>query len=159
MNSLTEAKFSPKISWRLSIYYIWVPPQRTWERFQRCITQFCTESQHSGKNLHLVIWQTRNPAIRLGSRIRDMDAESHNWSHFLNLWWAEVALWETEVPKCAFRCFLPLRASTTSEVKNDHTHVITQDIYNKFIEVNYVWDVWFYSQILCSNIERSSYIA
>ena len=51
---VTEAKFvGPKISWRLSIYYIWVPPQRTWERFQRCITQFCTESQHSGKNLQI----------------------------------------------------------------------------------------------------------
>ena len=28
-------------------------------------------------------------------------------------------------------------ASTTSEVKNDHAHVITQDICNKFIEVNF----------------------
>ena len=57
---VTEAKFGQKISWRLSIYYIWVPPQRTWERFKRCITQFCTESQHSGKSLHLIIlknWQ------------------------------------------------------------------------------------------------------
>ena len=57
---VTEAKFGPKISWRLSIYYIWVPPQRTWERFQRCITQFCTESQHSGEILNLVIWQIEN---------------------------------------------------------------------------------------------------
>ena len=31
--------------------------------------------------------------------------------------------------------FLPLTASTTSVVKNDHAHVITQDICNKFIEI------------------------
>ena len=34
-------------------------------------------------------------------------------------------------------CFWPLTASTTSEVKNDHAHVITQDIWNKFIEINF----------------------
>ena len=34
-------------------------------------------------------------------------------------------------------CFWPLTASTTSEVKNDHAHVITQDICNKFIEINF----------------------
>ena len=34
-------------------------------------------------------------------------------------------------------CFWPLSASTTSEVKNDHAHVITQGICNKFIEVNF----------------------
>ena len=28
-------------------------------------------------------------------------------------------------------------ASTTSEVKNDHAHVITQDIGKKFIEINF----------------------
>ena len=27
--------------------------------------------------------------------------------------------------------------STTSEVKNDHAHVITQDICNKFIEIKF----------------------
>ena len=34
-------------------------------------------------------------------------------------------------------CFWPLTASTTSEVKNDHVHVITQDICNKFIEIKF----------------------
>ena len=33
-------------------------------------------------------------------------------------------------------CFWPLTASITSEVKNDHAHVTTQIILNKFIEVN-----------------------
>ena len=32
------------------------------------------------------------------------------------------------------RCFWPLTASMTSEVKNDCAHVITQDICNKVIE-------------------------
>ena len=45
-------------------------------------------------------------------------------------------------------CCLPLTASTTSEVKNDHDHVIMQGICNKFIEVN----LWFHSQIICSNV-------
>ena len=34
-------------------------------------------------------------------------------------------------------CFRPLSASTTSEVKNYHAHVITKDICNKFIELNF----------------------
>ena len=34
-------------------------------------------------------------------------------------------------------CFWPLSASTASEVKNDHAHVITQDICNKFIEIRF----------------------
>ena len=34
-------------------------------------------------------------------------------------------------------CFWPLTASTTLEVKNDHAHVITQDIWNKFIEIKF----------------------
>ena len=34
------------------------------------------------------------------------------------------------------RCFRPLTASMTSEVKNNYAYVITQDICNKFIEVN-----------------------
>ena len=32
-------------------------------------------------------------------------------------------------------CFLPLRASANSEVRNDDAHVIMQDICNKFIEI------------------------
>ena len=34
-------------------------------------------------------------------------------------------------------CFWPLTASMTSEVKNNNAYVITQDICNKFIEVNF----------------------
>ena len=33
-------------------------------------------------------------------------------------------------------CFWPLTAFMRSEVKNDHAHVTTQRILNKFIEVN-----------------------
>ena len=69
-----------------------------------------------------------------------MEAESYNWSHFLVIGESLVSRTGTEgwtehwvkVPKCA-----PLTASTTSEVKNDHAHVITQGICNKFIEVNF----------------------
>ena len=38
---------------------------------------------------------------------------------------------------CASRCFLPLTGFTTLKVNNDHAHVITQGISNKFIEVNF----------------------
>ena len=34
------------------------------------------------------------------------------------------------------KCFWPLTSSITSEVKNDHAYVTTQNILNKFIEVN-----------------------
>ena len=34
-------------------------------------------------------------------------------------------------------CFWPLTASMTSKVKNNHAYVITQDICNKFIDVNF----------------------
>ena len=34
-------------------------------------------------------------------------------------------------------CFWPLTAFMTSEVKNNYAYVITQDICNKFIEVNF----------------------
>ena len=34
-------------------------------------------------------------------------------------------------------CFWPLTASTTSEVKNNHAHIIKQDISNKFIEIKF----------------------
>ena len=33
--------------------------------------------------------------------------------------------------------FWPITASTTLDVKNDHAHVITQDICNQFIEINF----------------------
>ena len=38
---------------------------------------------------------------------------------------------------CPEICFWPLTASTTSEVNNDQTHVNTQNICNKFIEINF----------------------
>ena len=34
-------------------------------------------------------------------------------------------------------CFWPLTASMTSEVKTDYAYVITQEICNKLIEVNF----------------------
>ena len=34
-------------------------------------------------------------------------------------------------------CFWPLTAYVTSEVQNNYAYVITQDICNKFIEVNF----------------------
>ena len=40
------------------------------------------------------------------------------------------------------------------EVKNKYAYVITQDICNKFIEVIFLWDVWFGGQIVCYNIEH-----
>ena len=48
-----------------------------------------------------------------------------------------MALWDEPNIECAEICFWPLTASTISEVKNDHAHVMTQDIRNKFIEVNF----------------------
>ena len=44
------------------------------------------------------------------------------------------------------------------EVKNKYAYVITQDICNKFIEVNFLWDVWFHGQIVYRNIEHMSNI-
>ena len=46
-------------------------------------------------------------------------------------------------------CFWPLTASTTSEVKNDHTHIFKQGICNKFIEVNFCVEhtVWWPNRI------------
>ena len=41
------------------------------------------------------------------------------------------------------------------EVKNNYAYVMTQDICNKFIEVFFLWDVWFFRQIICFNIEQS----
>jgi hypothetical protein len=42
------------------------------------------------------------------------------------------------MPFLAFEgCFWPLTASMTSEVKNDYAYIITQDICNRFIEVNF----------------------
>ena len=38
------------------------------------------------------------------------------------------------------------------EVKNKYAYVITQDICNKFIEVFFLWDVWFHGQIVCCKI-------
>ena len=49
-------------------------------------------------------------------------------------------------------CFWPLSASTSSEVKNDHAHVIVQDIYNKFIELNFCEGCIVWQPIVCSNV-------
>ena len=49
-------------------------------------------------------------------------------------------------------CFWPLTASMTLELKNNYAYVIMQDICNNFIQVNFVWDVWFQSQIVYSKI-------
>ena len=85
--------------------------------------------------LWIYISITRNQALRIwfyNSRYGDwMEAESHNWSHFLfnPMGWT----------KCCVKVwfFWPLTASTTLEVKNDHAHVIMQDICNQFIEINF----------------------
>ena len=39
------------------------------------------------------------------------------------------------------------------EVKNKYAYVITQDICNKFIEENILWDIWFSYDAVCCNIE------
>ena len=46
----------------------------------------------------------------------------------------------------------------TSEVKNNYAYVITQYICNKFIEVFFLWDVWFLGQIVYFEIEHPSII-
>ena len=47
---------------------------------------------------------------------------------YLIFWWIlRAEIW----------CFWPLIATTTSEVKNDHAHVIRQGICNKFIDLNF----------------------
>ena len=51
-------------------------------------------------------------------------------------------------------CFWPLTASMISEVKNKYAYVITQDIYNTFIEVFFLWDVWFLGQSVYFKIEH-----
>ena len=44
------------------------------------------------------------------------------------------------------------------EVKNKYAYAITQDICNKFIEVNFFLDVWFGRDCLCCIIEHLSNI-
>ena len=51
-------------------------------------------------------------------------------------------------------CFWPLTASTTSEAKIKYAYVTTQGICNTFIEVFFLWDVWFGGQIVCFTIEH-----
>ena len=48
-------------------------------------------------------------------------------------------------------CFWPLTASTTSEAKNDQTHVITQDVCNKFIEIKFSVG-WFFPDGVCYTV-------
>ena len=49
--------------------------------------------------------------------------------------------------------FWPLTAFMSSEVKNNYTYVITQDICNKFIEIKISVDVWF-GRIHLKNIDE-----
>ena len=51
-------------------------------------------------------------------------------------------------------CFWPLVASMTSEVQNNYAYNIPHDICNKFIEVKFLWDVWFLGQINYRTIEH-----
>ena len=44
------------------------------------------------------------------------------------------------------------------EVKNKYAYVIMQDIWNTFLEVNFLGDVWFLGQIVYSKIEHPSII-
>ena len=44
------------------------------------------------------------------------------------------------------------------EVKNKYAYVIVQDICNKFIEVFFLWDVWFLGQIVSFKIDYPSII-
>ena len=88
----------------------------------------------------------------LGSRIWDTEAEWRlKFLTDLISWWIfgeqnwRWGMNRTLSKVCAkIWCFWPLIAFTTSEVKNDHIHVITQDICNKFIEIkNFVgYMVW-----------------
>ena len=83
-----------------------------------------------------------------------MEAESHNWSHFLaNLWYvSRIYMLLRDEPNVELKrqsvrrymwCFRPLSASTTSEVK-----IILPMLSGK----TFVWDVWFHSQIVCCKI-------
>ena len=57
------------------------------------------------------------------------------------------------MPILAFEgCFWPRTASITSEAKINYAYVTMQGICNKFIEVFFLWDVWFGGQILSYNI-------
>ena len=49
-------------------------------------------------------------------------------------------------------CFWPLTASMTLEAKIEYAYVTTQGICNNFIEVNFLWDLWFGGQILYYNV-------
>ena len=51
-------------------------------------------------------------------------------------------------------CFWPLIASIPSEAKINYAYVTTQGICNTFIEVIFLWDVWFGGQIVCYTIEH-----
>ena len=51
-------------------------------------------------------------------------------------------------------CFWPLTASMTSEAKNNYAYVITQDICNKFIEVNLCVGCMVSPQLVCCTIEH-----
>ena len=55
-----------------------------------------------------------------------------------NWWWGMTPTLRQSAKVCSkIWCFCPETASIPSEVKNDHAHVITQDICNKFSEINF----------------------
>ena len=85
------------------------------------------------------------------SRIRGMEGESHNISDFLvnvqitfyQFLVSKQALWDKPNIELKYhgvqsdKCFWPLSASITSEVKINYAYVIMQGICNKLIEVNF----------------------
>ena len=78
------------------------------------------------------------------------------FDYFLFLLSAELALWDgliIELQCQSVRLLYDVWPLTASmEVKNKYAYVTTQDICNKFIEIYFLWDVWFYGQIVCYNI-------
>ena len=82
-----------------------------------------------GLVLEFEIWRLNGLKV-ITSLISNWIFGKHNWSWGMNQTLSAKVC--TEI-----WCFWPLSASTTSEEKNAYAHVITQDICNKFIEVNF----------------------
>ena len=54
-------------------------------------------------------------------------------------------------------CFWPLTAFMRLEVKNDHAHIITQAICNKFMKQTFVLDGWFGCDAHYNNTQSTPY--
>ena len=85
---------------------------------------------------------------RLGSTIRDMEAKSYKWSHFLLFISFGKQNWhcgmnQTCQSVSSLQCFWPLTASITMEVKNNYAHVTTKRIWTNSSNWTFLWDVWF----------------